>query len=82
MQRFGDRLIYPSFIRAFIPLAICDEAVASRVVQMPFLDGTGFDAYFAANELLILEGLGRIAQSTRGAVEEVLSSPRTPERHH
>ena len=73
MQRFGDDETYQRLIKAFTSIAVCDEAAALQIVQMPFLDDAGVGAYFEASDGLILEGLARVAQAKRGALEEVLS---------
>ena len=73
MQRFGDDETYQRLIKAFTSIAVCDEAAALQIVRMPFLDDAGVGAYFEASDGLILEGLARVAQAKRGALEEVLS---------
>ena len=75
MQRFGDDETHPALIDAFASIAFCDEESAVQVVRMQFLDDAGVGSYFQASDGTILEGLGRVAQSRRGALAEMLSLP-------
>ena len=75
MERFGDDETHPGLIDPFASIAICDETSALRVLRMPFLGDAGVGAYFEASDGYLLEGLARVAQSRRGALEEMLSLP-------
>ena len=75
MQRFGDAETHPALIDAFASIAFCDEAAAAQIARMPFLDDAGVGSYFQESDATILEGLGRVAQSRRGALSELLARP-------
>lgn len=75
MQRFGDDETHEGLIKAFTSIAVCDETAAVQIVRMPFLDDAGVGAYVEASDGYILEGLARVAQSRRGALEEMLALP-------
>lgn len=75
MQRFGVSETHNVLIEAFISIAICDESAALSIVQMPFLNNAGVGSVFEQSDRMILEGLARVAQSKRGALEELLSLP-------
>ena len=66
-QRFGNS---PVMVRPFKSLALCDEAVAIRILWMPFLDARidGLDAD-------VMRGLARLAESDVRHVDKVLSHP-------
>ena len=66
-QRFGNS---PAVVRPFKSLALCDEAVAIRILWMPFLDARidGLDAD-------VMRGLARLAKSDVRKVDRVLSHP-------
>ena len=75
MQRFGISETHHVLIEAFTSIAICDESAALRIVQMPFLNDAGGGSVFEGSDRMILEGLARVAQSKRGALEELISLP-------
>ena len=74
MQRFGDGETHASLIDSFASIAFCDESAALRIIQMPFLDDA-VGAYFEDSDSQTLDGLARLARSSLGALEEVLSHP-------
>lgn len=75
MQRFGDAETHPALIDAFASIAFCDEAAAAQIARMPFLDDAGVGSYFQQSDATILKSLGRVAQSRRGALSELLARP-------
>ena len=72
MQRFRDDETHERLIKAFTSIAVCDEAAALRIAQMPFLDDAGVGAYFTASDGYILEGLARLASTNLDDLDEVL----------
>ena len=75
MVRFGVSETHHVLIEAFTSIAICDESAALRIVHMPFLNDAGGGSVFEGSDRMILEGLARVAQSKRGALEELISLP-------
>ena len=75
LQRFGDEETHERLIKAFTSIAVCDEAAALRILQMPFLDDAGKGAYFTASDGYILEGLARLAGANPDGLTEVLAHP-------
>ncbi len=75
MVRFDSEGAHPVLVEAFTSIAGCDESAALRVLQMPFMDDVGGGYDYERSDSMILEGLARIAQTRRGALEELLSLP-------
>ena len=75
MQHFGDDETSWPLIRHYASIAFCDEAIALRILQMPFLDQVPVHAISVGRDIVILRELSRLAQSSLDDLEAVLSHP-------
>ena len=75
MQHFGDDETSWPLIEHYASIAFCDEAIALRVLQMPFLDQVPVHDISVGRDILILRELSRLARSSLDDLEAVLSHP-------
>ena len=75
MEHFGDDETSWPQIERYASIAFCDEAAALNILQMPFLHRAPVSAFSVEGDIAILRELSRLAQSSLGGLEEVLSHP-------
>ena len=78
LQRFGDNDVHGMLLPFYEAIALCDEAAAISILQMPFLSGASgrFDGgYLDRGGFHVLDNLSRLAMFDLDGLQRVLSHP-------
>ena len=78
LQRFGDNGVHGTLLPFYEAIALCDEAAAISILQMPFLSGASghFDGgYLDLGGFHVLDSISRLAMFDLDGLQSVLSHP-------